>query len=272
MELNPSNNGVENEDFDSQEGELHRGPLSRGTLADLVDYRNGIQKFRIMAHNRAEALGGETAVMHGVIEKRFKDMETDLESRIRDEMRNHPTWPWIRRVHGLAELAAAQVVSEIDITNKKTISQLWRYAGYAVIDGRREYAKKGEKLHYNRRLKTYVYRVTSLQVRLNGPYAKIYRDAKHRYMTLRGPESSLPKDEQWTKGRCELAARRKASKLFLSHLCVIWWQAVGMPVSDPYVSLEGERHDIIDPWKFIEDFEEEKKSAKKARKEKAAKD
>jgi hypothetical protein len=238
----------ENEIMNEHDGTAPQEVITRGTLTDLVMLRNDVQKLRIMERNRVAA-NVDTNV-HQFYHDKFEQVEREVDADIRARMIDHPCAKWISAVKGLAEVSAAQIVSEIDITRCNTISALWRYAGYAVIDGKRERPTKGEKLHYNKRLKVAVYRATALQIRLGGPYATVYRAAKHTYMTTRGPESALDKEQQWTKAHCEYAARRKASKLMLAHLWQVWRQAANLPVTEPFIA-RSEGHDIIDPWDFL---------------------
>jgi hypothetical protein len=144
------------------------------------------------------------------------------------------------------------VVGYIDITRCDTVSSLWRYAGWGVVDGKRERPVKGEKLHYNARLKTMCWRIIDLQVKLRGPYREIYDNAKHTYLTTRGPDTDIDKDQKWTLGHCEAAARRKAIKLFLSHLWQVWREAEGLPIRSPWIDEHGPSgHSMIDPWEFV---------------------
>ncbi len=209
---------------------------------------------RIMESNRI-AVGCDVEI-HTPYEFAFREIERRAEKDIREQMRAHPIANWIANVKGLAEVSAAQIVSHIDIEKCGTISALWRYAGYGVVDGQRERPVKGQRLPYNRTLKTAVYRAIALQIRLGGPYARVYRDAKHTYLTTRGPDSGVSADRRWTLAHCELAARRKAAKVFLSHMWQVWRAAVGLPVSEPFIARSA-GHDVIDPWEFLKSSEPE---------------
>ena len=65
-------------------------------------------------------------------------------------------WDWVTSIRGLKEGSlAAQLLAQIDdIAKFDTISKLWRFSGNAVIDGQAEKNKKGEKSHFNRKLKS----------------------------------------------------------------------------------------------------------------------
>lgn len=294
---------------------------TRPELTVLVLLRDQLQKLRIAEGNRAIASAklqeDDRADLHLRYETRIQELEDDITNSVKAEMRTHPAWPWLSEIRGVAETSAALVVGYIDIERAPTVSALWRFAGYGVVDGQRERRTKGEKSHYNARLKTMVWRLIDLQVKLRGPYRDIYDNAKHTYMTTRmapatdtktpvheeravksatptpseradeeqqpahaeraekmeeparveradgqeppasieragGPESTVPGERAWTLGHCEAAARRKAAKLFLSHLWQVWREAEGLPVGEPFVA-RAPGHDIIDPWRFVRD-------------------
>lgn len=200
------------------------------------------------------------AELHRGYEERLKGIEGEIERSVRPFMRAHPAWPWLSQIRGVAETSAALVVGYIDIEKADTVSALWRYAGFAVIDGRSERPKAGQKNSYNSRLRTMVWRLISNQIRLGGPYEQEYRNAKHTYLTTRGPDSGYVETNRpeadkrygkpWDLGHCEAAARRRAGKLFLSHLWEVWREAEGLPVRPPFIgTVPG--HDMIDPWSYV---------------------
>lgn len=233
----------------------------RSELTQLVLLRDQLQKVRIAESNRVAAymrLGEPSrADVHQTYVDELTGLEDRITSQITQEVREHPAWPFLERVKGIAETSAAMVLGYIDIEKAPTVSALWRYAGFGVVDGKRERPVKGEKLHYNARLKTMVWRVIDLQVKSRGPYRKFYDDAKHTYQTTR---------PDWTKMHIELASRRKAAKIFLSHLWVVWREAEGLPTRSPWIEEHGgEGHTIIGPWELIEEFEAEQARLKRSK-------
>jgi hypothetical protein len=85
-------------------------------------------------------------------------------------------------------------------------------------------------------------------VKHRGPFRKAYDEAKFRYSTTR---------PGWTKGHIDLAARRKAAKLFLSMLWVVWREAEALPVRGPWVAeYGGPGHTIEDPWEYVKTWPE----------------
>ena len=161
-----------------------------------------------------------------------------------------PVWGWLTSIRGLGEGGlAAQLLAQIDDIGKfDTVSKLWRFAGYAVIDGRREYNKSGEVSHYNRRLKSICWLISDQFVRQNTPlYRDIYDQEKARLRRLHPEKIVTNGKTQYNDGHIDNMARRKTVKIFLQHLWVIWRNLEGLPVSEPYVKAILGHTNIIEP-------------------------
>ncbi len=184
----------------------------------LVDLRDRtIQKTRIQFSNRISAIerdkdDSEYASYIRRWMERFNEIEKDLDKSIEDLADDMPIVERMIRVRGVGKILAVKIAAMIDIQRADTISALWRYAGYAVVDGHREKPVKGEPLHYNTRLKTTCYLVGTSFLRSNSPYRKIYDEARGYYEENR---------KEWTKAHQHMAAMRKMTKLWLSHLWLI---------------------------------------------------
>jgi len=162
-----------------------------------------------------------------------------------------PVWDWMTSIKGLGVGGeAAKLLAQIDDAGKfDTVSKLWRFCGYAVIDGHREYNTSGEKSHYNRRIKGICYCIADQFIRQQTPvYVEIYYSEKERQRrihpekmcktcgcawddcTQRNTHKSIYSD-----GHIHAMAIRKMIKIFLQHLWVVWREAEGLPVTNPYV-------------------------------------
>jgi hypothetical protein len=207
--------------------------MNDSLLRALVDLRDRqIQKARIQFGNRVSALerGADNGHAAQLIiaerwMERFKELEKELDRDIAGQVKDHPMFDYLTALKGVGPLLAAKLLSMIDIERADTISALWRYAGYAVIDGEREKPVRGEKLHYNSRLKTTCYLVATSFLRSNSPYREVY-DHYRAYYAENRPD--------WTDGRRHNAAMRKMIKRFLSHLWLTWRQLEGLPIREPY--------------------------------------
>lgn len=162
-----------------------------------------------------------------------------------------PIWGWLTSIRGLGEGSlAAQLLAQIDdIAKFDTVSKLWRFAGKAVIDGKAEKNQRGEKAHYNARLKSICYLVSDQFIKQRTPvYRDIYDEEKAHLHEIH-PERIKNGNDKWmyNDGHLDMMARRKAEKIFLQHLWLLWRQSENLPISEPYVqAILGHTH-IIPP-------------------------
>ena len=224
---------------------------SADSLRVMIDLRNSIQKTRIATNNRIKAHrktseedgvddGYYIKTLDGFLEQ-FLDIESNLDLNIRMVSERYEIVERMSDIKGVGQLLAAQVVCMIDIRRADTVSALWRYAGYAVMDGEREKLTKGEKAHYNTRLKSICYKVSNSMLRCGSPYTKIYYDAKAYYEANR---------TDWTKLHIHNASIRKMTKLWLSHLWEVWRKLEGLEVRELYVMEKlGHKH-LIKPSEY----------------------
>jgi hypothetical protein len=216
-------------------------------LRALVDLRDRtLQKSRIAFGLRVGAIErgadqSKSSELFGKWEERFAELEKEADEDIKDLVTGMPIIDAMVAVKGVGYLLAAKVVAMIDIERADTVSALWRYAGYGVNDGEREKPVKGEKLHYNIRLKTTCYLIGSSFLRSNSPYRQVYDDAKVFY------EANRP---DWTKAHRHQAAMRKMIKLWLSHTWQVWRKLEGLPTRELYVQEKLGHQHIRQPQEF----------------------
>lgn len=215
----------------------------------MADTYEQIQRVRIGIGNRvwASTADRDSNMPHPFLqslhEKLFK-IETDLGKEMKDILEDHLAWPWLSRVKGIGPTLATKILGLIgDISRYDTVSKLWRYAGYGVIDGKAERNVKGEKSHFNRRLKTALYLVGDSFIKSRSPYRQFYDKAKERYAGREG----------WTPLHISLAARRKMIKIFLAHLWETWREAQGLPIRKPYVIDYLEHTTYVNPWEMVKE-------------------
>lgn len=208
--------------------------MSNEILRALVDLRDRqVQKARIQFSNRVAALVSGADNGYGqqfeLAEKwtaRFAALEKELDKDIANQVKHYAIYDHVSALKGIGPMLSAKLIALIDIERSPTVSSLWRYAGYAVIDGAREKPVKGEKLHYNKRLKTTCYLISSSFLKCSSPYRDVY-DSARAYYDAQRPD--------WTKGHQHNAAMRKMTKMFLSHLWVTWRTLEDLPTTAPYV-------------------------------------
>jgi hypothetical protein len=216
----------------------------------IAKVHENIQKMRIQVQNRLTAAeqGRSTpapAVMIEIVQQ-FELMEKQLIKTAKGYLKYHPAWPWLKQVRGLGEGLGMKLLGLIgDVSRFETESKLFRFAGLAVIDGQAERPRKGEKIHYNKRLKTTLYLIGECFIKSNSPYRRIYDEAKAYYAANR----------DWTKMHVHLAAMRVMEKIFLSHLYLVWRQELGLHTRLPWVCMYGGHLDRYWPWEFVPDFD-----------------
>ncbi len=163
-----------------------------------------------------------------LILKQLSDAEDGMVQMLHDECKRSPVWPWLSAIKGIGPRLGGMLFALIDVHKAPTVSSLWKFAGLAVVDGQSDRRKAGMKLAYCDALKKTCYLIGDQFIKQNTqPYRQVYDESKEFY-TRTKPD--------WTKGHCHNAARRRMTKLFLSHLWTEWRRAEGLPVSDPYVA------------------------------------
>lgn len=161
-----------------------------------------------------------------------------------------PVWDWLTGIRGLGEGGlAAQLLAQIDDIGKfETISKLWRFAGWAVIDGKIDRCAKGEKAHYNRRLKSIAWQCVDQFIKQQTPgYVELYYEEKARQRRLYPEKIKVNGKWKYNDGHLHYRAMRKVVKIFLQHLWVVWREAEGLPVSEPYVQALMGHTNIVPP-------------------------
>lgn len=149
-----------------------------------------------------------------------------------------PVWQWLTSIRGLAAGGeAAKLLAQIDDISKfDTVAKLWRFCGYAVIDGAAEKNKPGEKSHYNRKLKSICYMVGEQFIRQQTPYyVDIYYAEKARQRQLYPEVVKVSATKKiYTDAHLHNRAWRKMVKEFLKDLWLEWREAEGLPLTDEW--------------------------------------
>jgi hypothetical protein len=91
---------------------------------------------------------------------------------------------------------------------------------------------RGQRLHYDERLKTTVYKIGASFMKRGTAYKRIYDEVKVYYQ---GNRPEWEKDQS-KRLHYDLAARRKMEKVFLQHLWLRWRELVGLPTRPLYVA------------------------------------
>ncbi len=159
-----------------------------------------------------------------------------------------PFWDAATSVKGLGQGGlAAQLIAQVDdIAKFATVSKLWRFSGYAVIDGKADRNKKGEKSKFNRRLKSICWLVGQQFIRQQtAGYVDIYYKEKDRLRELYPEKIKENGKLKYNDGHLHNMAQRKMVKIYLQHFWIIWRSYEGLHVSQPYV------HDVLGHGSYI---------------------
>lgn len=231
-------------------------------LRALVDLRDKtLQKSRIAFSNRLSAVERGADVMDAdqvaILTKwgdLFDRLETEADHDIAAFVADMPIVERMVNVRGVGKLLAAKVVSMIDIRRADTVSALWRYAGYGVVEGERERPTKGEKLHYNSRLKTTCYLVGTSMLRANSPYRRVYDAAREYYAVAVHVKDCPPchakAGDPLKDGHKHARATRKMVKVWLAHLWQVWRELEGLPTRELYAMEHQDHTHYAEPKEF----------------------
>lgn len=180
------------------EGPLAPGPVNPiayrlGAASDTLD---DIEGARIAIANRRGALvrdknaddtDPDVVILDAVIEQ-LEAIEHGATLSLKREIRKQPLGPWIKETKGVGEKQGARLIAAVggdpylrpDGT-PRTVSQLWAYCGYHVIDGAAARRKKGTKANWSSVAKSRAYLVAEACMKQReSPYRALYDAERER--------------------------------------------------------------------------------------------
>lgn len=172
-----------------------------------------------------------------------------LEVLMTRQLREIPIYRnFLVNVFGVGPIVAAYLVAEIDIHKAPKISNLRRYCGMAVINGRLERRAAGIKSSYNATLRTRLFQMFSAiwknaakksEARPFGTTSKYldrWREVKHRELHSERVNMATNKwkdangvERAGAKGHSHAKGWHKAADLFLEDLYMVWRACEGLP-------------------------------------------
>lgn len=258
-------------EYEVEEEELEESrpaprPRKRAVLWQTYQFWNELVEWRKRHTLRLSAIERGVSNMDAPTERAFMDA-LNIDAQITQakkllvgqaEISCGSVWDWITSIKGLgAGPLAAQLLAQIDdIGSFDTVSKLWRFCGYAVIGGRAEKNTEGEKSHYNAKLKSICYLIAEQFIRQQTPvYTDIYYSEKARQRAMYPVPMCRICGVPWTECQSKKThkqtfndahihnrAWRKMVKIFLQNLWLVWRQAEGLPVSEPFAARLGHTH------------------------------
>lgn len=249
------------------------------SFVNLVDSVFGIEKLRIdvQIRNTHLAKNGKEDLLTIELHKRIKDLEDWVDGKIANFVKEHPARHWFSRVKGVGRENIAKVVAIVDIEKANSISGLWKFAGFHVVNGKAPKPERGQKLEYSRKLRTMCWRLAATLLKAKGVFYNYYKEEKAKYSErFRNegkkivPTKQLPqKNNKYyepegtiSKLHLHMMALRKMIKLFLACLWLVWREAKGLPTRSPYVIEKLGHEHFISPWQMVD--REEKKERRSA--------
>ncbi|MGC8978651.1 transposase [Caldisericum sp.] len=208
-----------------------------------------IQKIRIAIGNQLRAENSDQArkfVKEKIYDQLYR-IEKSYVAFIRSNLKYEPIYTqWLKDVKGIGPVLSAVLISYIDVSKFPTISKLWRYAGLGVTNGLAERRKKGEKAHFNPKLKTLCYLIGMSFIRNGEGYRKLYDKFKEEYKEKWKdgcPSPVCQKNGICSENHKHMAALRKTVKVFLAHYWMEGRRLKGLSCETPYIiGKEGHSH------------------------------
>ena len=197
-----------------------------------------------------------------------KQLEADIEKRLKKVLKRFPIYTeWLKGVKGVGTIAAATIVSSINVHEATTVSKIWQYCGLnpGMVRGKKRKERKdgnfelivtdtmirGDKMTagfvspFNKQLRTALCGVLADGfIKAQAPYAlDYYYPYKERLAQSENTVSEIRKAgakaeaiawKDAKKAHRDRAAKRYMIKHFLRDLYVQWRTMEGLPVREPY--------------------------------------
>lgn len=181
-----------------------------GTLASTV---SDLEAIRISLSNRLWSLTHPVADADGIL-RTFgledddpavlavaelltgaQTLEKSAIKAMQKRMQKHVLYEWVKSNKGVGEKTAARLLSALGdpymkeqyvedgdefrrIYKPRSVSELWAYSGYGVVNGMAPSRKKGQKSNWNPEIRMRTYLIAETSVKCNGTYKPVYDAAK----------------------------------------------------------------------------------------------
>jgi len=183
------------------------------------------------------------------VQKNAEKFEKEYEKLMKEFVESEPIYiEFLSKIKGISGILSANLIKEFGYCeNAPYISSLWKFTGMHVKDEKAPVRKRGEKLEFNARLRTMVWKIGDSFVKQRTPfYRKIYdKEKKKQIKLMEGVLNKLTKEQEKELKKikkreekreffnkfnpkapvslmnADLRARRKMVKIFLAH----YWQA-----------------------------------------------
>jgi hypothetical protein len=135
----------------------HMTKMSVSTRSPAEDKKNRVTGAIIKSN-----VPDDLKPLHFEMSAAYKRKAIDLEGDMTRELKKLPIYKvFMREVFGLGPVVSGYLAAEVDFDKAIKPSQLKRYCGFAVINGRLERPQRGIKLGYNASLRTRIFQMMS---------------------------------------------------------------------------------------------------------------
>jgi hypothetical protein len=179
------------EDNETIDPQLKKIKNAAGILYDL-------QKLRIQSGNRSSSLKVDLDEKDVAFLKSLSSgldlVENTAERELKRHLKGYPIFEqWLTHQSGVGTKMSGVMISSIDIHKCETVSQLWAYAGLAVVDGHSQRRMKGQKANYNTWLRAKLVKVLGDNLIR---FSKLDESGVYMRSTAKEP-TPIPKEQAW---------------------------------------------------------------------------
>lgn len=186
--------------------------------------------------------------------KRIRKAAESLETPMLRELRKLPVYKlFLSQVYGVGPVVAAYLCADIDIAKATKPSNLRRFCGMAVINGRLERRAAGVKSAYNAGVRTRLFQMFSAMAKnaakksvdrphgTTSKYLDVWLGVKHREMHSERVDGAANKwrdhEGEWrggAKAHAHAKGWHKAADVFIEDLYIVWRAIEGLEVWPSY--------------------------------------
>ena len=227
----------------------------RSDLYHSYEFFKEVQHLKVMLANRNWANKSET---NEYTLEQIESLEEYHKKIVAKELKKYTIWnEYLKHIKGIGPSLAGGLISTIENIKKfDTISALWAYFGYHVIDGKAPKKQKGKESNWNQKARSMCYLIGEQFFRQRSPvFRELIDTEKERQLSRKYKKGELAKsykgyskdDIHLSKGHAQNRAFRKAVKIFLQTVWVKWRELDKLPLSEPYVVDKLQHKNIITP-------------------------
>lgn len=210
------------------------------------------------------------------VHKKAEQYEKEYQKLMNEFVEEEPIYQkFLLHIKGISAILSANLIKEFGYCeNAPHISSLWKYCGMAVENGQAPVRKKGQKLEFNSKLRTMVWKISDSFVKQRTPfYRDIYDKEKERQVKMldnfleglsKEDKKKFNKIDKRDEKRkfvsdvdakapvslmnADLRAKRKAVKIFLAHYWQCCKELTNQKIDSPYIESKL-KHKHISSWR-----------------------